>query len=712
LADRNGVIFSMLKFGKAVVKGRFLILIASVLLLIPAIIGYVHTKVNYDILSYLPENIDTMKGQDILLDKFGTGAYSTVVIEGMDNKQLKKTADTISKIPHVKKVLWYGSFGDMNIPKEALPTKVYKFIHNAKSNSDLMFVLYDQGTSETGTMNALNAMDKKLSKQCFVAGMASVTNDTKNLSKKEVPFYVLLAVILCTIVLMLTLDSAFVPILFLVSIGMAVVYNLGTNFLQGQISYLTQALAAVLQLGVTMDYSIFLWHSYEEQKTVFDDNKNAMAHAVAKTFGSIAGSSTTTIAGFIALCFMSFRIGLDLGVVMAKGVLFGLISCVTILPSLILVFDPIVRRTNHKVIMPDLGRTSKWIVKHCYVFFVIFLLLIFPAFYGQAHTKVYYDLASKLPDSMKSKKANEKMNKEFKMGATSIIIADSKLDSQKSEQMINDIKKLDGIKMAVSMDSLTGPMVPSSAIPDSIRTKLKKGDKQLMVVTSNYATASNAINKQCNQIEKIIKNYDKSAMLIGEAPCTKDLMEITNTDFNRVNSVSIIIVFLIILIEFRSISIPIILVAVIEFAIFINMGIPYYTGTTLPFIASIVIGTIQLGSTVDYAILMTNRYKVNRYNGLEKHAAITDALGGSMTSIIASALTFFGTTFGVAVYSDIDIISSMCNLMARGALISMAVVIFLLPSMFMIFDKVIIHTSAGFINKNAVTQTNTNTAKA
>ena len=710
MADRNGVILQMLKFGKAVVKSRFVILIVAVLLLIPAGIGYIHTKVNYDILSYLPKEIDTMKGQDMLLEKFRTGAYSFVVVDGMDNKDLKKTADTISDIPHVKKVIWYGSVMDMNIPKEAMPEKAYKFIHNSDKNADLMVILFDQGMAEDGTMKALDTMNTKLSKQCFVSGMASVINDTRNLSKKEVPIYVLIAVVLCLIVLMVTLDSAFVPFLFLISIGMAVVYNLGTNMIQGQISYVTQALTAVLQLGVTMDYSIFLWHSYEEQQRVFgQDNKDAMAHAISKTFLSIAGSSTTTIAGFIALCFMSFRIGLDLGVVMAKGVLFGLISCVTILPSLILVFDPIVRKTNHKVIMPNLGRTANWIVKHCYVFFVIFLILAVPAFYGQAHTKVYYDLAGKLPDSMKSKQANEKMNEDFKMGATSIIIADSSLSAEKSDKMISEIEDLKGIKLAMSVDSLTGPMIPSDVIPDDIRDELKSGDKQLMIVTSDYATATSKVNRQCTQIEKIIKKYDKSAMLIGEAPCTKDLVNITSSDFNRVNAVSIIIVFFIILISFRSISIPIILVAVIEFAIYINMGIPYYTHTTLPFIASIVIGTIQLGSTVDYAILMTNRYKTNRFNAVEKKEAITDALRGSISSIIASALTFFGATFGVAVYPDIDMISSLCNLMARGAIISMLVVIFLLPSMFMIFDKVIIHTSAGFINKNAV---NTKTIKA
>ena len=687
----------MLKFGKAVVKSRFVILILAVLLLIPSLISYANTRVNYDILSYLPKNIDTMKGQDILLNDFGTGAYSFVVVEGMDNKDLKKTADTISDIPHVKKVLWYGSVMDMNIPKEALPEKAYKFIHNTDKNSDLMVILFDQGMAADGTMKALNTMNAKLSKQCFVSGMASVINDTANLSEKEVPIYVIIAVVLCLVVLMITLDSAFVPFLFLVSIGMAVLYNLGTNFIQGEISYVTQALAAVLQLGVTMDYSIFLWHSYEEQQDVFkEDNKTAMAHAISKTFLSIAGSSTTTIAGFIALCFMSFRIGLDLGIVMAKGVLFGLVFCVTILPSLILVFDPIVRKTNHKVIMPDLGRIANWVVKHCYVFFVIFLLLIVPAFYGQNHTKVYYDLAGRLPDSMKSKQANEKMNSDFKMGATSVIIADADLPAEQSDKMINDIQKLKGVKMAVSADSLTGPMIPSDIIPQNIKEEINNGDKQLMIVTSDYATATSAVNKQCNQIEKIIKSYDKSAMLIGEAPCTRDLVKVTNTDFNRVNAVSIIIVFFIILISFRSISIPVILVAVIEFAIAINMGIPYYTNVTLPFIASIVIGTIQLGSTVDYAILMTNRYKTNRYNGMEKKDAITDALHGSITSIVASALTFFGATFGVAMYSDIDMISSLCMLMARGALISMVVVIFMLPSMFMIFDKIIIHTSAGF----------------
>ncbi|MBQ5430514.1 MAG: MMPL family transporter [Lachnospiraceae bacterium] len=691
----------MIKLGKAVVKSRIVILIVAFILLIPTGIGYLNTRVNYDILSYLPKEIDTMKGQEMLLDEFGTGAYSFIVVEGMDKVHLKETADIISKVDHVKKVMWYGSVLDQNIPMEALPDKAYKFIHNADKDSDLMVVLFDEGMAENGTMKALDTIDAKVSKQCYVSGMASVINDIRLLSLKEVPVYVVLAVVLCLVVLMITMDSVFVPILFLLSIGMAVVYNLGTNFVQGQISYVTQALAAVLQLGVTMDYSIFLWHSYQEEQERFPgDKKRAMSHAIAHTFVSVVGSSTTTVAGFVALCFMSFRLGLDLGVVMAKGVVFGVISCVTILPSLILVFDRLIEKTSHRVILPDLGFISKWVVKHCYVFFLIFLIILVPALYGYTHTSVYYDLAGTLPMSLKSRQANKKMDEQFSMGATSIIIADADLSPENSDKMITEIKKLKGIKMATSVDSLTGPMLPTEAIPESVKDELKSDKHQLMLVTSEYATASSEVNRQCSQITKIMKKYDKSAMLIGEAPCTKDLIHITNLDFARVSAVSIIAVFFIIAFVFKSVSLPVILVAVIEFAIFINMGIPYYTHTTLPFIASIVIGTIQLGATVDYAILMTNKYKTGRYRGKDKHEAITDAVTSSTQSVVVSALTFFAATFGVGMYSNIDMISSLCMLMARGAIISMLVVIFILPSMFMIFDKLIIHTSAGFINKD------------
>lgn len=689
-----------MSLGKGIVKSRFIIMIVSILLLIPTVISYIHTRINYDILSYLPKEIDTMKGQDMLLDEFGTGAYSFVVVDGMNKQQIQDTVDAISDIDHVKKVLWYGTVADLSIPEEALPEKVYNFIHNADDDADLMVILFDQGMAEDGTMSAIEKIEHTVSEKVFIAGMASVILDTRNLSEQEVPIYVLIAVALCFVVLLLSMDSFLVPVFFLLSIGMAIVYNLGTNFIQGQISYVTQALAAVLQLGVTMDYSIFLWHSYEENLERFSDPKEAMAHAIDNTFVSVVGSSTTTVAGFVALCFMSFTLGLDLGIVMAKGVIIGVIGCVTILPSMILIFDKPIQKTKHKVIMPDIGRISKWSVKHCYVFFAIFLVILPLAIYGNNHVNVYYDLAGTLPDSLKSAQANKKLDEQFKMGATSVIIADKDLPAEKSQAMIDEISDLKGVKMAVSLDSITGPMVPKDVIPQDILDEMQSDKHQLMLVTSEYATATSAVNKQCNEIEKIIKKYDKTAMLIGEAPCTRDLVKITNTDFQRVSAVSIILVFIIIAIVFKSISLPFILVAVIEFAIYINMAISYYTNVQLPFIANIVIGTIQLAATVDYAILMTNRYKLCRYNGKDKKESITESLQRNTQSVIVSALTFFGATFGVGLYSNIDMISSLCMLMARGALISLVTVVFLLPSMFMIFDKLIIHTSKGFINKD------------
>lgn len=691
----------MIKFGKAVVKLRIPILILSFLLLIPAGIGYFNTRVNYDILSYLPSEIETMKGQDILLDEFGTGAFSFVVVEGMDDKDIQKVADDIDDVEHVKKVIWYGSVADISIPKEMLPDDVKDFFNNADSDSQLMAVLYDDSMASDGTMAAIDTIQSKVNDQCYISGMASVINDIRKLSMKEVPIYVILAVILSLVVLSLTMDSGFVPFLFLLSIGMAIVYNMGTNIFKGEISYITQALAAVLQLGVTMDYSIFLWHSYQEQQERFDgDKKRAMAHAISGTLTSVIGSSITTVAGFVALCFMSFTLGLDLGVVMAKGVIFGVIGCVTILPSMILVFDKPIEKTKHKAIIPDLGRIANWVTNHYGIFVVIFLVVLGPAIYGYTHTDVYYDLAGTLPKSLQSIKGNAILDDDYNMGATDMIIASSSLSSKDSENMIEDIKKVDGVKVAASLDSILGPSIPQEMVPDNIKEVFINGDYQMMLVASEYATASDEVNNQCDEINEIIKNYDDTAMLIGEAPCTKDLIEITNTDFARVSVVSIGAIFLIIAIVFKSISLPIILVAVIEFAIFINMGIPFYTHTILPFIASIVIGTIQLGATVDYAILMTNKYKRNRNHGMEKKESVHFALEGSIQSIMVSALSFFAATFGVGLYSNIDMISSLCNLMARGAIISMFVVIFILPSMFMIFDRVICATSAGFKCKN------------
>ena len=690
----------MIKFGKGVVKFRIPILIMAFLLLIPSGIGYMKTRVNYDILSYLPGEIETMEGQDILLDEFGTGAFSFVVAEGMEDKDLEKLVNQMEDIPHVKKVVWYGSLGSYTLPREALPDDIYEFFNNRDADSQLMAVLYDESMAADGTMAAIDQITDLVGEQCYVSGMAAVINDIRKLSEKETVIYVVIAVVLSLIVLSLTMDSAFVPILFLLSIGMAIVYNLGTNVFKGEISYVTQALAAVLQLGVTMDYSIFLWHSYQEQQERFDgDKERAMAHAISNTITSVVGSSITTVAGFVALCFMSFTLGMDLGIVMAKGVVFGVIGCVTILPSLILVFDKVIEKTKHRAILPDLGRIANWVTNHSVVFVIAFLIILVPALYGYTHTDVYYDLAGTLPDSLASKVANDKMAEQYEMGATHMIIARSDLSEKDSLNMIDEIKQVDGVKLAVSLDSAMGPQFPREILPENIQEIMVNGDYQMMLVSSEYATASDEVNKQCDEINTIIKKYDDSAMLIGEAPCTKDLIEITDQDFKKVSVVSIGAIFLIIALVFRSISLPIILVAVIEFAIFINMGIPAYTGTVLPFIASIVIGTIQLGATVDYAILMTNKYKKNRNHGMEKKEAITDALGKSIQSIIVSALSFFAATFGVGMYSNIDMISSLCTLMARGALISMVVVIFILPSMLMVFDRLICATSIGFRKK-------------
>lgn len=687
----------MIKFGKAVVKLRIPILILSFLLLIPSAIGYFNTRVNYDILTYLPKDIETMKGQDILLDEFGTGAFSFCVVEGMDAKDIRTMREEMTQVDHVKDVIWYDSIFDISVPMEMLPEDVYNFFNNKDVDSTLMAVLYDTSMSADETMDAIEEIRSIVKDQCFVSGMSAVVTDTKNLSAQEVPIYVLIAVVLAVLVLSLTMDSAIMPLFFLLSIGMAIVYNLGTNVFKGEISYVTQALAAVLQLGVTMDYSIFLWHSYEEQQERFPgDKKRAMAHAISGTITSVIGSSITTVAGFIALCFMSFTLGMDLGVVMAKGVVFGVICCVTVLPSMILVFDKIIEKTKHKPIIPDLGIIAKWVVNHYRAFVVAFIIILIPAVYGYTHTDVYYDLAGTLPESLESITANHKLDSEYDMGATHMILADSNLSSKDAKAMLKEIKAVDGVKVALGYDSLIGPGIPKEAVPDDIKEVLESDHYQLIVVTSEYAVASDEVNKQCEEINSIIKKYDDGAMLIGEAPCTKDLIEITNEDFARVSAVSIGAIFIIILLVFKSASLPVILVSVIEFAIFINMGIPCYTKTTLPFIASIVIGTIQLGATVDYAILMTNKYKRARSRGADKKESITTALEGSIQSIIVSALSFFAATFGVGVYSNIDMISSLCSLMARGAIISMFVVIFILPSMFMVFDKVICATSAGF----------------
>lgn len=685
----------MLKFGKGVVKSRFIIFIAAILLLIPSAFGYLHTRVNYDILSYLPEDIETMKGQDILVDEFGTGAFSTFVVDGMSNKDVSALKAKIENVDHVKTVLWYDSVADISIPTEMLPEKMQKVF--LSDEGTLMFIMYDTTMSADETMEAVEQIRAISNEQCFLSGMSAVVTDIRNLSNKEVPIYVILAVILSLIVLSLTMDSFLIPIFFLLSIGMAIIYNLGTNIFMGEISYVTKALSAVLQLGVTMDYSIFLWHSYEDQKKFYEnDHKNAMAHAIAQTVTSVVGSSITTVAGFIALCFMSFTLGKDLGIVMAKGVVFGVIGCVTILPSMILIFDKPLEKTRHKAVLPDVGKISGFVTKRFPIFLLIFAVLLVPAIYGQKNAEVYYDLAGTLPEDLQSFMANQKLDEEFDMNSTHILLADSHMKAKDAKEMLERIDEVDGVKAAIGIDSIIGPSVPKDMIPQSIRDILEDDKYQMILISSEYKTASDEVNAQIDEINDIVDDYDENGMLIGEAPCTKDLITITDTDFKVVSAISIVAIFVIIALVFRSITLPVILVAVIEFAIFVNMCIPFYTHTQIPFIASIVIGTIQLGATVDYAILMTNNYKGARMAGLEKKEAVQRAVASSAQSIVVSALSFFASTFGVGVYSNIDMISSLCILMARGALISMVVVIFVLPAMYMVFDKVICATSAGF----------------
>ena len=690
----------MIRFGKWVVKHRSLILIIGILLLIPSAFGYFHTRVNYDILNYLPDEIDTMKGQEIMVDEFGTGAFSMCVVEGMSDKDISKMRKEMCKVDGVKDVLWYDSFLDLSVPVEMLPDSIKDVFINKDADSTILFVLYPNSISADETMDAIESLRKVMNKQCYLSGMSAVVTDTKNLSNKETPIYVLIAVILSTIVLALAMDSAIIPVFFLLSIGMAIVYNLGTNVIKGEISYVTQALAAVLQLGVTMDYSIFLWHSYEEKQQVYPGEKGrAMAHAISNTISSVVGSSITTVAGFIALCFMSFTLGMDLGVVMAKGVIFGVICCVTVLPSMILIFDNAIEKTKHKVILPDLSGISKWVTQHFYIFLILFFVLIGPAVYGYTHNTVYYDLAGTLPESLESITANNKLEEQYHMGATHMVLLDANTPTKDVVKMTKEMEKVDGVKAVLGLDSIVGSTIPKDMLPDQIREVFESGKYKMLLIMSEYKVASDEVNEQCDTLKQMVKDCDENGMLIGEAPCTKDLIEITDEDFKMVSAVSIGVIFVIIAFVFKSITLPVILVAVIEFAIFINMGIPTYTKTAIPFIASIVIGTIQLGATVDYAILMTNKYKRARHNGLAKKEAVIEGMKGSVQSIVVSALSFFAATFGVGMYSNIDMISSLCTLMARGALISMVVVILLLPTMFMIFDKVIIHTSAGFINK-------------
>ena len=687
----------MEKFGKVIVKLRIPILILSFLLLIPSAIGYFNTRVNYDILYYLPNEIETMQGQDILMDDFNKGAYAMVVVQNMDTKSTDRLIKKVENVDHVAQVISYTGIVGEDVPSEIVPSKFRKYFENDSTDTTLVAIFFDNTTSSDDTMDAITQIREKTEGQAFISGMSAVVTDTKNLSEKETPLYVLIAVVLVCIVLAIFMDSFLVPVFFMISIGMAIVYNLGSNILLGEVSYITKALAAVLQLGVTLDYSIFLWHSYKEMKEIYpDDHKEAMAVAIGNTLTSVVGSSITTVAGFIALCFMSFTLGLDLGIVMAKGVVFGVIGCVTILPSLILTFDRALEKTMHREIMPNFDKLATFIVNHSWIFVIVFVVLLGPAIYGQNHTSVYYDLSDTLPDDLACSQANKKLEENFDMNSIYMILADSSMSTDTANEMLDKLGDVDGVQFALGLDTALKSGIPQEFLPAKTVSELKGEDYQIMMIATDYKIASDEINNQISKVNDIVKSYDSKAMVVGEAPCTKDLITITDKDFKTVSAVSIVAIFVIILFVLKSISLPIILVSAIEFAIFVNMGIPYFTHTQIPFIASVVIGTIQLGATVDYAILMTTRYKKERSQGYAKKEAIQIALSTSIPSIIVSALGFFAATFGVGCIASVDMIGSLCTLMARGAIISMFVVIFILPSLFVLCDKLIINTSIGF----------------
>ena len=687
----------MEKFGKVIVKLRIPILILSFLLLIPSAIGYFNTRVNYDILYYLPNEIETMQGQDILMDDFNKGAYAMVFVQNMDTKSTDRLIKKVENVDHVAQVISYTGIVGEDVPSEIVPSKFRKYFENDSTDTTLFAIFFDNTTSSDDTMNAIIQIREQTEGQAFISGMSAVVTDTKNLSEKETPLYVLIAVVLVCIVLAIFMDSFLVPVFFMISIGMAIVYNLGSNILLGEVSYITKALAAVLQLGVTLDYSIFLWHSYKEMKEIYpDDHKEAMAVAISNTLTSVVGSSITTVAGFIALCFMSFTLGLDLGIVMAKGVVFGVIGCVTILPSLILTFDRALEKTMHREIMPNFDKLATFIVNHSWIFVIVFVVLLGPAIYGQNHTSVYYDLSDTLPDDLACSQANKKLEENFDMNSIYMILADSSMSTDTANEMLDKLGDVDGVQFALGLDTALKSGIPQEFLPAKTVSELKGEDYQIMMIATDYKIASDEINNQISKVNDIVKSYDSKAMVVGEAPCTKDLITITDKDFKTVSAVSIVAIFVIILFVLKSISLPIILVSAIEFAIFVNMGIPYFTHTQIPFIASVVIGTIQLGATVDYAILMTTRYKKERSQGYAKKEAIQIALSTSIPSIIVSALGFFAATFGVGCIASVDMIGSLCTLMARGAIISMFVVIFILPSLFVLCDKLIINTSIGF----------------
>ena len=692
-----------MRFSKAVVKHRILILIVVLVLMIPSVLGIAGTRINYDMLDYLPEDMETVIGQNELLEDFGKGAFSFIIVEDMPAKDVAALKEKIEQVDHVETVLWYDSIADLSIPMELLPDKIYNEFNT--ENATMMAVFFDTSTSSDITMDAIREIRQIAGKQCFVSGMSALVTDLKDLCEKEEPIYVGIAVLLACVAMLVFLDSWLVPFVFLASIGMMILLNLGTNYFMGEISYITKALSAVLQLAVTMDYSIFLWHSYNEQRTRCDDNKAAMAVAIKETLASVVGSSITTVAGFIALCFMSFTMGRDLGIVMAKGVLLGVLGCVTVLPALILVFDKPLQKTKHKSLIPNMGGFAKGVVRIFPVFIVIFALLIPPAYYGYSKTndEVYYDMGQCLPEDMEYVIANSKLSEDFDIASTHMLLVDANLPAKSVRSMMKEMEQVDGVKYVLGLESVIGSRIPEEILPESITSILKNDKWELLLINSEYKVASDAVNDQISDLNTILKKYDESGMLIGEAPCMKDMIETTSHDFQVVNAISILAIFIIIALVEKSLSLPFILISVIEVAIFINLGLPHYLGQSLPFIAPICISTIQLGATVDYAILMTTRYKAERIRGTGKKDAVWTALSTSIPSIIVSGMGLFAATFGVAIYSDIDIIGSMCMLMARGAIVSMLAVIFILPALLLLCDKIICATTWGMRKKTHFT---------
>lgn len=682
-----------MKFGKAVVKARVPIVIVSLLLAALSVFGMLGTRINYDMLTYLPKDMETSVGQQVLLDDFGKGAFSFVLVEDMPDKDVSALKEKLAQVDHVESVIWYDSFADISVPKELLPDKLYNAFNSG--DTTMLAVFFDTSTSADETMEAISDIRSIAGKQCFISGMSALVTDLKELCEKEEPIYVAIAVVLACAAMMLLLDGWLVPFVFLACIGISILINLGTNYFMGEISYITKALSAVLQLAVTMDYSIFLWHSYNEQRETHDDPREAMAVAIHETLTSVVGSSVTTVAGFIALCFMSFTLGSDLGIVMAKGVVFGVIGCVTTLPALILLLNKPLQRTRHKSLIPRMDRLSGFICKRFWVFLILFALLVTPAYYGYSKTndEVYYDMGQCLPEDLPFVKANEKLSEDFNVSSTLMLLVDADTPAKQVKEMAGEMEKVDGVAYVLGLDSLLGDRIPEEMIPDSVKNTLQSGNWKLLLVNSEYHAASDAVNRQIDTLNGILKRYDPDGMLIGEAPCMKDMIETTDHDFDVVNAVSIVAIFLIILLVEKSLTLPFILIAVIELAIFINLGLPHYLGQSLPFIAPICISTIQLGATVDYAILMTTRYKSERKKGADKRTAVNTALTASIPSILVSGLGLFAATFGVAVYSDIDIISSMCMLMARGAIVSMLCVIFFLPALLLLCDRIVCATT-------------------